>query len=42
MREQTADLRRMSRHTETLLSSVGDGIYGVDLGGRITFLNPSA
>jgi PAS domain S-box-containing protein len=42
VREQTADLRRMSRHTETLLSSVGDGIYGLDLDGRITFLNPSA
>jgi len=42
VREQTADLRRMSRRTETLLTSVGDGIYGVDLEGRITFLNPSA
>ena len=29
-------------NTEVLLSSVGDGIYGVDLEGRITFLNPSA
>ena len=42
VREQTADLRRMARQTEVLLSSVGDGIYGVDLDGRITFLNPSA
>ncbi|HET6560244.1 MAG TPA: ATP-binding protein [Marmoricola sp.] len=39
--EQTADLRRMARETEVLLSSVGDGIYGVDLTGRVTFLNPS-
>ncbi len=39
--EQTADIRRMARETEVLLSSVGDGIYGVDLDGRVTFLNPS-
>src|SRR3954470_495854 len=38
--EQTADLRRMARETETLLTSVGDGIYGVDPQGRITFVNP--
>jgi PAS domain S-box-containing protein len=42
VREQTADLRRMARQTEILLSSVGDGIYGVDLDGHVTFLNPSA
>ena len=42
VREQTADLRRMARNTEVLLSSVGDGIYGVDLDGCVTFLNPSA
>jgi PAS domain S-box-containing protein len=41
VREQTADLRRMARQTEVLLRSVGDGIYGVDLEGRITFVNPS-
>jgi PAS domain S-box-containing protein len=40
--EQTADLRRMARRTEVLVSSVGDGIYGVDPTGRITFVNPSA
>ena len=38
--EQTADLRRMARETETLLTSVGDGIYGVDPSGHITFVNP--
>ena len=42
VREQTADLRRMARNTEVLLSSVGDGIYGVDRAGRVTFLSPSA
>lgn len=41
VREQTADLRRLGRQTEVLVSSVGDGIYGVDLSGRITFVNPS-
>ncbi|NHC22027.1 response regulator [Nocardioides sp. IC4_145] len=39
--EQTADLRRMARRTETLLTSVGDGIYGVDADGLITWVNPS-
>lgn len=42
VREQTADLRRLARQTEVLLTSVGDGIYGVDGAGRITFVNPSA
>lgn len=39
--EQTADLRRLARQTEVLLTSVGDGIYGVDAAGLITFVNPS-
>ena len=42
VREQTADLRRLAREQETLLASVGDGIYGVDTRGRITFANPAA
>ena len=42
VRSQTADLRQLARETEVLLSSVGDGIYGVDLDGSLTFLNPSA
>ena len=41
VREQTADLSRLARQTEVLLTSVGDGIYGVDHGGRVTFINPS-
>ncbi len=41
VRERTADLRQMGRETEVLLSSVADGIYGVDLDGRVTFVNPS-
>jgi PAS domain S-box-containing protein len=42
VQEQTADLRRINRRTEVMLNSVGEGIYGVDLEGRITFSNPSA
>lgn len=38
---QTADLRRLARQTEVLLTSVGDGIYGLDAEGRITFVNPA-
>lgn len=38
---QTADLRRLARQTEVLLTSVVDGIYGVDDDGRITFINPA-
>jgi PAS domain S-box-containing protein len=41
VREQTADLRRLARQNEVLLTSVGDGIYGVDGEGRVTFVNPS-
>lgn len=40
--EATADLRRANRRVEVTLNSVGDGIYGVDLAGRVTFSNPSA
>ena len=39
---QTADLARMVSEKEQLLTSVGDGIYGVDRDGSITFVNPSA
>lgn len=40
--EQTADLQRWAEQTRALLDSVADGIYGVDIAGRITFLNRSA
>jgi len=40
--EQTADLRRLARQNEVLVTSVGDGVYGVDHEGRVTFVNPSA
>ncbi len=40
--EQTADLHRLAAQNALLLTSVGDGIYGVDPQGQITFVNPSA
>lgn len=35
-------LEQANRQNEALLSSVADGIYGLDLEGRITFANPAA
>ena len=40
--ERTGELQSLTRASQTMLDSVGDGIYGVDPGGRITFANPSA
>jgi PAS domain S-box-containing protein len=37
-----AMLARVNRQNELLLNSVGDGIYGLDLEGRTTFVNPKA
>ena len=42
VRERTADLRDMAMQNAVLLDAVGDGIYAVDLDGRITSVNPSA
>lgn len=39
---QTADLRHWAEQTRALLDSVADGIYGVDVAGRVTVLNRSA
>ena len=33
--------QRLSRQNELILSSAGDGIYGLDLQGRTTFVNPA-
>lgn len=37
--ERTADLAALNRTTQLTLESVGDGIYGVDRDGVITFIN---
>ena len=35
-------VERLGRRTELILNSAGEGIYGVDTDGRITFANPAA
>jgi two-component system NtrC family sensor kinase len=35
-------LATLSRQNKLILQSAGEGIYGVDLNGRVTFLNPAA
>ena len=35
-------LRALSRQSNSILESVGDGIFGVDLDGCVTFINPAA
>lgn len=42
VRERTAELHKLSEQSELLITSVGDGIYGVDRRGLITFVNPAA
>ena len=36
------ELTRARRRTELILASAGDGIFGVDTAGRVTFVNPAA
>lgn len=42
LKRTEAALVRLSRMNELLLSSAGEGIYGVDADGRCTFINPAA
>jgi diguanylate cyclase (GGDEF)-like protein/PAS domain S-box-containing protein len=42
LRERELRLRAESQRLELILASVGDGVYGVDRSGRITFVNPAA
>jgi PAS domain S-box-containing protein len=42
VKERTAELAKAKRHNELILNSVGEGICGIDLDGRITFVNPAA
>ena len=42
-RKQTkASLERLSRQSELILNSAGEGIYGLDSQGKLTFINPAA
>jgi PAS domain S-box-containing protein len=36
------DLETLRRQHELILNAVGEGVYGVDLTGRVTFVNPAA
>lgn len=36
------NLERLSRHNDMILKSAGEGIFGLDLQERITFVNPAA
>ena len=36
------NLEKISRQTQLILNSVGEGIYGLDLNGNCTFVNPAA
>ena len=42
VQERTAQLRSLVSERERTLESVADGIYGVDLDGRVTFINAAA
>jgi len=42
VKERTAELAKAKRQNELILHSVGEGICGIDLVGRITFVNPFA
>jgi len=37
-----AEINRLTHHSSLLLESLGEGVYGVDMAGRITFINPAA
>ena len=36
------EVERLFRQNQLILSAAGEGIYGVDLEGRVTFINPTA
>lgn len=36
------DLETLRRQHELILNAVGEGVYGLDLAGRVTFVNPAA
>ncbi len=40
--EAEGELNLMRRQRELILAAVGDGIYGMDLEGRFSFINPAA
>jgi PAS domain S-box-containing protein len=41
-KEAEEALERLNRHNELILNSAGEGIYGLNLQGKTTFVNPAA
>ena len=39
---RTQELQKLQKRTESILDSAGEGIYGLDLQGKINFVNPAA
>jgi len=39
---RTQELQKLQRRNESILNSAGEGIYGLDLHGKTTFVNPAA
>jgi two-component system, LuxR family, sensor kinase FixL len=42
VQSRTQELQKLQRRNESILNSAGEGIYGLDLYGRTTFVNPAA
>ena len=42
LRSANEGMARMSRQNELLLTAAGEGIYGLDRAGNVTFMNPAA
>jgi len=42
LKRQAHELARLSRQNELILNAVAEGVFGVDLEGRTTFVNPAA
>jgi len=42
LRSANEGMARMSRQNELLLTAAGEGIYGLDRSGNVTFMNPAA
>ncbi len=41
-RQAEKNLRQITHQQELILNSAGEGIYGLDMDGRVTFINPAA
>ncbi len=42
LQRSAQDLRRAHDKSQTILNAAGEGIYGIDANGHVTFINPSA